>query len=124
MRSPKQSEIDTGVRDLLHRDERSNHRRAATRLKFGEFHMSDHSGLADLVGQVRDASRSIEASDTKMGQRLDGIERSLNELYIKTQRPVGYSADCDEAHPERYVERYELLRACTSIWLIPRQAKY
>jgi hypothetical protein len=48
--------------------------------------MSDYRGIADLVAQVKEASHNIKRADDAFGQRLDGIEESVNELFRKTSR--------------------------------------
>jgi HK97 family phage major capsid protein len=57
-------------------------------------------GLGDLVAQIREASQNIEAGDARMGQRLDGIEKSINELFLKS-RPSGSAGDYDGEVSER-----------------------
>ena len=49
--------------------------------------MSDYSGLGGLVEEIKQAFRSIELSASGMGSRLDGIEKSVNELFLKTSTP-------------------------------------
>jgi hypothetical protein len=49
--------------------------------------MSDFTGLADLVDAVKEASHNIKRADDAFGQRLDGIEDNINELFRKTSRP-------------------------------------
>jgi hypothetical protein len=49
--------------------------------------MSDYSGLADLVEQIKETSHNIKRADNVFGQRLDGIEANVNELFRKTSRP-------------------------------------
>jgi hypothetical protein len=51
--------------------------------------MSDQSGLAGLVAEIRGASRNIELADNRHSKRLDGIEASINELYKKSIRCSG-----------------------------------
>lgn len=63
--------------------------------------MSDMTGLANLVEQIKDASRNIEQGDAKFANRLDAIEKSVNDLYLKTQRPGGFSGDSDDVITER-----------------------
>jgi hypothetical protein len=63
--------------------------------------MSDYSGLGALVGEIREASQNIADADARTDRRLDGIEKSINELYLKTSRPAGYSGDCDGEVSER-----------------------
>jgi hypothetical protein len=62
--------------------------------------MSDFGGMSDLVDQIKDASASTAQSDTAFNTRLDGFEKSLNELYLKTCRP-GFGGDRDNASFER-----------------------
>jgi len=52
--------------------------------------MSDMTGIADLVAQVKEASASIAQGDDRFTKRLDGLENSINELYRKTSRPGGF----------------------------------
>ena len=46
-----------------------------------------YEGLGSLVAEIRQASENITGGDARMNQRLDGIERSANELYLKQGRP-------------------------------------
>jgi hypothetical protein len=46
--------------------------------------MSDYSGHGALVEEIKQASETIAESDCRMAERLDGIEKSVNELYRKT----------------------------------------
>jgi hypothetical protein len=71
--------------------------------------MSDYSGLGDLVDQIKDASASIAQSDTAFNTRLNGFEKSLNELYLKTCRP-GF----DGGHDNASFERKEAIDFCKS----------
>jgi HK97 family phage major capsid protein len=60
--------------------------------------MSNMTGLADLVAEIKSASRNIEAGDARNAKRLDSIEQSVNELFKRTGRPGGYTdfSDTDE----------------------------
>src|SRR5262245_17036307 len=49
--------------------------------------MSDLSGLAELVKEVRAASENMAAADETTRQRIDAIEKSLNVLLLKANRP-------------------------------------
>jgi hypothetical protein len=35
--------------------------------------MSDHSGMVDLIHEIKETSRNIEAADHKNGARLDAL---------------------------------------------------
>lgn len=59
--------------------------------------MSDYSGLGDLVDQIKEVSRNIELGDARTDQRLDAIEKSIDDLYLKTGRPGGYGGGRDNA---------------------------
>jgi hypothetical protein len=59
--------------------------------------MSDHSGVAGLVAEIRDASRNIERADARKDKRLDSIEQSVNELYKRAGRPGAELTASDEA---------------------------
>ena len=52
--------------------------------------------LGDLVREIRQASLNFERTDSALGKRMDGFEKSLNELHLKSNRPGGYVADADE----------------------------
>jgi hypothetical protein len=43
--------------------------------------------LAELVEEVRKAAVSMADGDTKTNQRIDTIEKSVNEIYKRVQRP-------------------------------------
>jgi HK97 family phage major capsid protein len=62
--------------------------------------MSDMTGLNDLVAQVKEASLNIKRADAAFGQRLDGLENNVNELFKKTSRP-GFGGERDDASTER-----------------------
>lgn len=58
--------------------------------------MSSMSGVSDLVAQIRATSQNIEQGDNKFGRRLDQIEKSINELFLKTGRPGGFGGSRDD----------------------------
>jgi len=49
--------------------------------------MSDMTGLDDLVVQIKQVTDDIKVADTDFGQRLDSVEKSVNQLFLKTSRP-------------------------------------
>jgi hypothetical protein len=55
--------------------------------------MSDMSGLGDLVDQIKETTHDIKRADDAFGKRLADVEKSINDLYRKTSRPGGFSAD-------------------------------
>ena len=58
-------------------------------------------GLGALVQEIRQASENISAGDARMNQRLDGIERSVNELYLKANHPGATWETKDDEVAER-----------------------
>jgi hypothetical protein len=52
--------------------------------------MGYEPGLGGLVEQIKQASENIADGDARMNKRLDGIEKSINELYLKHGRPGGF----------------------------------
>jgi hypothetical protein len=61
--------------------------------------MSNYAGLADLVEQIKQASANVTVADARNAKRLDLIEESVNELYLRQNRPGG--AVDDDATFER-----------------------
>jgi hypothetical protein len=55
------------------------------------------TGLADLVAEIKSASRNIEAGDARNAKRLDSIEQSVNDLFKRTSLPGGYADFSDTA---------------------------
>jgi HK97 family phage major capsid protein len=49
--------------------------------------MEYNDNLAALVDQVKQASVNLDANDTRINKRIGQLEKSINELYIKQQRP-------------------------------------
>jgi hypothetical protein len=50
--------------------------------------MSDaNASIADLVAEVRKAAADMAAGDDKHSARMDALEKSVNELYKRAQRP-------------------------------------
>jgi hypothetical protein len=47
----------------------------------------EDGNLAELVREVRKASLSFETGDRKTGARIDEIERLVNQLMVKSNRP-------------------------------------
>ena len=70
--------------------------------------MSYEGGLNSVVAEIRQASENITAGDAPMNQRLDGIERSVNELFLKQGRP-GASW---ESKDDEVAERKEAIGLC------------
>ncbi len=60
--------------------------------------MSDYSGLSSLVAEIKEAS-NIELGDARTANCLEAIEKSVNELYPKAQRP-GFAGDHDDVTTE------------------------
>jgi hypothetical protein len=44
-------------------------------------------GLAELVAEIQKARDSIEQGDVRTNARIDTIEKSLNALLVKVNRP-------------------------------------
>jgi hypothetical protein len=65
------------------------------------FIMSNMAGLGDLVAQIKEASRSIEQGEARVGNRLNSIEASVNELYKRTGRPGAEWTASDETDERR-----------------------
>jgi hypothetical protein len=78
--------------------------------------MSDQSGLAGLVAEIRGASRNIELADNRHSKRLDGIEASINELYKKiyslqwqhNAHPPDFHLSLVQALPEQWINAANL----------------
>jgi hypothetical protein len=55
--------------------------------------MSDFTGLGDLVDQIKQVTDDIKVADSSFGKRLSDAEKCISDLYRKTHRPSGFSAD-------------------------------
>jgi hypothetical protein len=60
--------------------------------------MGSDSDLHALVDEIRQTSGAIERGDSAVKKRVDKLEKSINELYLKTSRPgAQFVADDDDA---------------------------
>jgi HK97 family phage major capsid protein len=58
-------------------------------------------GLVSLVEQIKQASADISDGDAKTNQRIDELAQSVNELYLKANRPgPGWESKDDNAFDE------------------------
>jgi HK97 family phage major capsid protein len=57
--------------------------------------------LADLVKEIKTASENIAQADAKASQRIDAIEKSINALYVKVNRPGSIQTTSDDEALER-----------------------
>jgi hypothetical protein len=81
--------------------------------------MSDYSAPGALVEEIKQASETIAESDCRMAERLDGIEKSVNELYRKTARPGwggGHDDDADERRTQRSFQPASLRTMSQARW--------
>ena len=62
--------------------------------------------LSDILKDVRTASANIDAHNTATTQRIEAVEKSVNELYLKANRP-GFGGDRDGD-----VERKDAAQLC------------
>jgi len=63
--------------------------------------------LADLVAEIKAASANIANGDSWINKRVDQIEKSLNEIYRKVNRPGAERTDDEEV-----AERKEAIGLC------------
>jgi HK97 family phage major capsid protein len=83
-----------------HKDERrSSPREQRSQLELTI--MSDYSELGALVEEIKAASETIAESDAQNARRLETIEKNINELYLKTQRPGWGGGHDDDVAFER-----------------------
>jgi HK97 family phage major capsid protein len=73
--------------------------------------MEYNDNLAALVDQVKQASVNLDANDTRTNKRIAELERSINELYLKHNRPGSswHTADAGELD-----ERKDAIGYCKS----------
>ena len=62
--------------------------------------MSYEGGLGSLVSEIRQASANIAEAGGRTAKRFEAIEKSVDELYLKANRPGGLGAS-DNADYER-----------------------
>jgi hypothetical protein len=81
--------------------------------------MGYEPALAELVEQMKQASANIAAGDIAMNQRLDGFEKSLNQLYRQIGRPA--LSHCGDDDANRQPQRTErcTLTAPALAWRAP-----
>ncbi len=70
--------------------------------------MSDLAGLSDLVREIKQASENIEMGDARTAERIEGLEKHINELYKKTSRPGGF----DGYREDELYERKSAVEMC------------
>jgi len=70
--------------------------------------MSNMTGLADLVAEIKSASRSIEAGEVRTNKQLESMAANIDELYRKVGRPgAEWTASDDEV-----AERKDAIEMC------------
>ena len=57
--------------------------------------------LNDILKDVRAASENIEAYNSKTAQRIEAVEKGLDELYLKANRPGGFGGGDRDSDLER-----------------------
>jgi HK97 family phage major capsid protein len=72
-----------------------------------------YEGLGPLVQEIREASRSIEASDNRTTRRVDELEVSVNTLYKKFGRPGMETHIDDVSERKSATEMCHIRRALT-----------
>ena len=65
------------------------------------FAMKYDDNLAALVDQVKQASANLDANDTRINKLIGQLEKSINELYLKHQRPNSSWNTTDDEVTER-----------------------
>ena len=63
--------------------------------------MKYDDNLAALVDQVKQASANLDANDTRINKLIGQLEKSINELYLKHQRPNSSWNTTDDEVTER-----------------------
>ena len=59
-------------------------------------------GLVSLVEQIKRASANIADGDARMNQRIDELAQSVNELYLKANRPgAGWESKDDNTFEKK-----------------------
>jgi len=72
---------------------------------------ADNASLAELVAEVRRAAADMSDGDARTNARIDAIEKSLNALMVKVQRPGALmTASDDEALERKEASDYCVLR--------------
>jgi hypothetical protein len=57
--------------------------------------------LKDILDDVRTASANIGSHSTATAQRIAAVEKSVNELYLKANRPGGFGGGDRDSDVER-----------------------
>jgi hypothetical protein len=83
--------------------------------------MGEHFDLSQLLNEIKSARQGLEARDTKTAARLDGVEKSVNDLFLRLNRPGSDSFGAgagDERDDARLmcVERHALQHQKSETW--------
>jgi hypothetical protein len=77
--------------------------------------MASNSDLTALVDEIPQASGAFERGDNAFNRRVDKLENSINDLYLKTSRPGfgGHDGDDTNFDSKSATEMRRIRRALT-----------
>src|SRR5262249_18330064 len=76
-------------------------RRRAARQAAWRTTMGMELSLGDILKDVRAASENIDAHNTATAQRITAVEKSVDELFLKANRPGGFGGGDRDSDLER-----------------------
>src|SRR5262249_41990616 len=74
------------------------------------FVMAQETSLAALVEEVRKAAASMADGDERLRARVDTIEKSVNEIYRRVQRPGADNSGTDSGDVRKEASDFCVLR--------------